>query len=113
MPPADSLHRRMAASGGEPGIWAPAITEDEGSSRRAEHALERREGDRWIRVQTFGSMDAALEALDAAVGRGEGTADHYRIVELGRARWKTLLGVAVAAIVIAGGLLLLYLFFSS
>jgi hypothetical protein len=58
-------------------------------------------------------MDAALEALDAAVGRGEGSADHYRIVEVGRARWKTLLGVAIAAIVIAGGLLLFYVFLSS
>jgi hypothetical protein len=103
----------VAAQGGEPGIWAPAVTEAEGSARGAEHALERRDGDRWVSVQTFGSMDAALEALDAAVGRGEGSADHYRIVELGHARWKTLLGVGIAAIVIAGGLLLLYLFLSS
>ena len=103
----------MVGSGGEPGIWAPAITEDEGSARGAQHSLEKREGDRWVSVQTFGSMDAALEALDAAVGRGEGTADHYRIVELGRARWKTYLGIAIAAIVTAGGLLLLYLFLTS
>jgi hypothetical protein len=58
-------------------------------------------------------MDAALEALDAAVGHGEGSADHYQIVEVGRARWKTYVGVAIAAIVTAGGLLLLYLFLSS
>jgi hypothetical protein len=103
----------MASSGGEPGIWAPAITEDEGSARGAQHWLERREGDRWVRVQKFGSMDAALEALDAAVGRGEGASDHYRIVEVGRARWKTYLGIAIAAIVTAGGVLLLYLFLTS
>jgi hypothetical protein len=103
----------MAAQGGEPGIWAPAVTEAEGSARGAEHSLDRREGDRWIRVQTFGSMDAALEALDAAVGRGEGTADHFRIVEIGRARWETYVGVAIAAIAVAGGLLLLFLFLTS
>jgi hypothetical protein len=87
---------------GQPGPkgWAPAVTESEGSGLRTPAALERRDGEKWVRLRVYGSGDLALEALDDAVGRGEGTADHYRIVELGRARWKTIVGIAVAAAMI-------------
>ena len=90
----------MSPGDAGPKIWAPAITEQEGSSRRARVALERRDGDRWIRLLVYGSGDLAMEALDDAVGRGDGTADHYRIVELGPARWKTIAGVVVALVML-------------
>ena len=91
---------RLMFSGGHPRIWAPAVTEKEGSAVRGEVALERRAGDEWVRIQVFGSPDDALSALDDAVGRGEGTADHYRIVELGRSRVKVAIGVAAVVLLV-------------
>lgn len=67
------------------------------------YRLMRKAGEEWFPVGTYGSFDDAGEAIDQAVGRGEGAATDYRIDELrvSQPTWKKILRrVALAALVI-------------
>ena len=47
-----------------------------------EYRVLRRQGDGWVQIGLFGSADLAGEAVDQAVGRGEGVTTDYRVEEI-------------------------------
>jgi hypothetical protein len=47
-----------------------------------EYRLLRRQGEGWVQIGLFGSASLAGEAVDQAVGRGEGKSTDYRVEEI-------------------------------
>jgi len=47
-----------------------------------EYRLLRKQGEGWVQIGLYGSAGLAGEAVDQAVGRGEGVSTDYRIEEI-------------------------------